>query len=77
MSGAIPEGFEVATPRGVARYYVFRVYTLYTTDGNMDPGLVSVTAAPFVDFLNAWYSAGAIRRCYPDQIFIAGEMCSR
>jgi hypothetical protein len=71
MSGAIPEQAEVGAPRGVARYYVLRVYTI---DGNMDPGLVSVTAGPFVDFLNAWYSAGAIRRCYPDQIFIAGAM---
>ena len=71
MSGAIPERVEVATPRGVARYYVLRVHTI---DGNMDPGGVEVTAGPFVDFLNAWYSAGAIRRCYPDQIFIAGEM---
>ena len=75
MSGAIPEQVEVDTPRGVARYYVFRVYTIRcTADGEMSPGLVSVTGGPFVEFANAWYSAGAIRRCYPDQIFIAGEM---
>jgi hypothetical protein len=41
-----------------------------------EPGLVSVTSGPFVEFANAWYSAGAIRRIYPDRIFIAGEMCS-
>jgi integrase len=29
-----------------------------------------------IEFGNAWYSAGAIRRIYPDRIFIAGEMCS-
>jgi hypothetical protein len=33
-----------------------------------------VTAGPFIEFGNAWYSAGAIRRIYPDRIFIAGEM---
>jgi hypothetical protein len=60
------------TPRGVARYYVLQVHSL--RDG--EPGRVSVTSGPFVEFLNAWYSAGAIHRIYPDRIFIAGEMCS-
>jgi hypothetical protein len=66
-----PVGVE-RTPRGVARYYVLQVHSLH--DG--DPGLVSVTSGPFVEFANAWYSAGAIHRIYPDRIFIAGEICS-
>jgi hypothetical protein len=60
------------TPRGVARYYVLQVHCV--CDG--EPGLVSVTSGPFVDFLAAWYSAGAIHRIYPDCIFIAGDICS-
>ena len=70
MSGAIPEPVEIDTPRGVARYYVFRVYTLHR---NLDPEFVSIVAGPFVDFTTAWYSAGAIRRIYQNQIYIAGE----
>jgi hypothetical protein len=56
----------------VARYYVLQVHSL--RDGEADR--VSVTSGPFVEFLNAWYSAGAIHRIYPDRIFIAGEMSS-
>jgi hypothetical protein len=66
-----PVGVE-RTPRGVARYYVLQVHSV--CDG--EPGLVSVTSGPFVEFANAWYSAGAIHRIYPDRIFIAGEICS-
>jgi hypothetical protein len=62
---------EVATSRGIARYYVFRVHSIVNDGG--EP-LVSVTGGPFVGFLDAWYSAGAIHRIYPDQIFIAGEI---
>jgi hypothetical protein len=55
------------------RYYVLRVHN---TTSNGDPGLVSVIAGPFIEFGNAWYSAGAIRRIYPDRVFIAGTMGS-
>ena len=55
------------------RYYVLQVHTI-EADG--DPGIVSVTSGPFIEFGNAWYSAGAIRRIYPDRMFIAGEMGS-
>jgi hypothetical protein len=64
---------EIARPRRAPRYYVLRVHTV---TANGDPELVSIIAGPFVEFGNAWYSAGAIRRIYPDRMFIAGEMCS-
>jgi hypothetical protein len=72
MTG-LPAPVEAVRPRREPRYYVLRVHTK-TIDG--DPGLVSVIAGPFLEFGNAWYSAGAIRRIYPDRVFIAGEMCS-
>ena len=37
---------------------------------------VAGRSGPFIEFGNAWYSAGAIRRIYPDRMFIAGEMGS-
>lgn len=55
-----------------ASYYVLRVHT---TTANGEPDLVSVTSGPFAALGDAWYSAGAIRRIYPDRMFIAGEMC--
>ena len=61
------------TAQRVPRYYVLQVHFL-CDDG--DPGVVSVIAGPFVEFLNAWYSAGANRRIYPDRIFIAGDLGS-
>ena len=70
---AHPAPVESTKSRRSPRYYVLRVHT---TTGNGDPGVVSVTAGPFIEFWNAWYSAGAIRRIYPDGIFIAGEMGS-
>ncbi len=72
MTG-LPAPLEAAKPRRSPRYYVLRVHNVIA---NGDPGLISVTAGPFVDFGEAWYAAGAIRRVYPDRVFIAGEMCS-
>jgi hypothetical protein len=69
----LPKPDEAKQPsHRVPRYYVLQVHSV--CDG--EPHLVSVTSGPFVEFANAWYSAGAIRRIYPDRIFIAGEMCS-
>jgi hypothetical protein len=69
----LPDPVEATKPRRLQRYYVLRVHT---TTGNGDPGVVTVIAGPFIEFGNAWYSAGAIRRIYPDQVFIAGTMGS-
>jgi hypothetical protein len=69
----LPAPVEATKSRRAPRYYVLQVHTI-EADG--DPGLISVISGPYIEFGNAWYSAGAIRRIYPDRVFIAGEMCS-
>ena len=67
----VPEPIEAAKPRPAPQYYVLRVHSIE----NGEPGLVSVISGPYVDFAIAWYSTGAIRRIYPTQMFVAGELC--
>jgi hypothetical protein len=50
----LPDPVESTKPQRIPRYYVLRVHT---TTGTGEPGVVSVTAGPFLEFGNAWYSA--------------------
>jgi hypothetical protein len=62
-----------ARPRRT-RYYVLRVI-FAPTDPDAPP-LVSVIPGSFTDLIAAWQVAGDLRARQPEQMFVAGEMCS-